>query len=382
MTWLMHRGARRRVGDIAGGGIAERGPAVAAALAVVALAFGMVGAVGSPVLAQDAQGESSRVEGGEAVASGRVVVGDGHVDIGPRFLDGEWALLVRDDTVTPSVWRHLRDVVLQASDAAVVAVPDDPQFAFLGEPGADVWVLPQVQQQGILWPGWNTQDPDVATRLGRQVTWTLHGVEGPGDVVLFVNEDFGAPETLFDSREPYPQETGIEPNTHAHANWVFTAPGVYRLAMEMSGTTRDGDEVRGGGTLRVAVGDATNPDDAFAAPDLALPSDDAADAADADGDTRADDAAGDTDEPTGARSDGGRDAAADGGNRQAPADDDSTSAAPWLAVGGLAALLVGVIAAFAARRRTAGAGRRHTGADPREGGGDGATMAAPEGDDA
>jgi putative ABC transporter-associated repeat protein len=310
--------------------------AAVAAVAVFGLSWAVVGGPSAPpAAAQQAEGESSPVEAGETVATEQAVVGDGHVDIGPRFLDGEWSLMVRDDTVEPSAWRHLTDVVLQATDQAVVEVPDDPEFAFLGEPGARVWLLPQVQQPGILWPGWNTQDPEVAAAADREVTWTLHGVEGPGAVVLFVNQEFGTPETLFDSREPVPQETGIEVNTHAHANWVFTEPGVYRLAMAMSATTTDGEQVSGGGTLRVAVGDATDPEEAFTAAELAVPEADA-------------DAAGE-----GTGSDGSEPPAGGAG------DGGSGSAAAWVVTGAAVAVLV-LAAAIAllvqARRRRARTG--------------------------
>jgi putative ABC transporter-associated repeat protein len=305
------------------------------AVALLALAVALVPA-GGPVGAQESEGESSPVEAGEAIGDEQVVIADGHIDVGPRFLDGTFTLLVRDDTVEPSLWRRPPDVVLHATDAAVVQVPDDPAFAFLGAPGAEVWLLPQVQQPGIVWPGWNTQDPEVATTLRREVTWTLNGVDGPGALVLFVNQDFGQPATIFDSREAYPQQTGIDLNTHAHGNWVFTAPGVYRLDLEMSATTVEGDEVAAAGTLQVAVGDATDPQAALAA----------ADAGEVPLSTTA------PDDPAG---DGTDEAAPDPAAEEAGGNDDVP---PVLALAGgvaLLALVAGVVLAVRARRR-AGAG--------------------------
>jgi putative ABC transporter-associated repeat protein len=310
----------------------------AGVLTTAAVVAGAAVIAASPSVAQEAEGESSPVEAGEAVGTEQVVVGDGHVDIGPRFVDGTWALLVRDDTVDPSVWRHLSDAVLQATDAAVVEVPDDPDFAFLGSPGSSVWLLPQVQQPGIVWPGWNTQDPEVATTIDREVTWTLTGVDGPGEFVLFVNQEFGAPGVVFDSRDPYPQETGIDANTHVHGNWVFTAPGTYLLDIEMAASTLDGEEVSAAGTLRVAVGDATDPQEAFAA------SEPAADPTPTTGpsDTGTDDAAA---APDGRGERAGKDAAGDGGS----------GAVPWIAAAALVVLLatpsVFVVAQVRARRR-------------------------------
>lgn len=185
-----------------------------------------------------------------ALAAGPVVIADGHVDLGPRLVDGRWVLQLRDDTEGEPVWRDPADVVLHVVDAARNTVPDDPAYAFLGAPGSDIWVLPQVQARGVVWPGWNTQDPSVLDVVGRGVDWRLHDVRGPGRFELFLNGDFGAPETIFSSGRPYPQGTGVEPGTHAHGNWVFTAPGAYLLDVEMA--TADGRSDRA--TLKVHVG--------------------------------------------------------------------------------------------------------------------------------
>jgi putative ABC transporter-associated repeat protein len=199
---------------------------------------------------------------GPAAAAERVVIGDGHVDLGPRIVDGRWVLQIRDDTVEPPRWRDLSDVVLQACAAARLEVPDGREFAFLGRPGESVWLLPQVQRDGILWPGWNTQAPEIVDEVVREVTWRLHGVRGPGRFALFSTEDFGAPRVLFSSDRAYPQELGIDVDTHVHGNWAFSAPGTYLLDVEMLATTRGHGDVRARDALRVFVGDE-RPEQAF-----------------------------------------------------------------------------------------------------------------------
>lgn len=185
-----------------------------------------------------------------AHAEAPVVIADGHVDLGPRLVDGRWTLQLRDDTGEGPVWREPADVVLHVADAARTTVPDDPAYAFLGAPGGEVWVLPQVQDRRVVWPGWNTQDPSIAEVVGREVDWRLHGVEGPGRFELFLTGDFGAPATIFSSDRPYPQETGVEAGTHVHGNWVFTAPGAYSLDVEMATADGRGDRA----VLKVHVG--------------------------------------------------------------------------------------------------------------------------------
>jgi putative ABC transporter-associated repeat protein len=192
----------------------------------------------------------------------QVVIADGHVDLGPRFVDGKWTIQLRDDTGDPVVWRPLENVVVQATAAAEVSVPADPSYEFLGKPGAKVWVIPQVQQAGVVWPGWNTQDTEVATRVDREMTWKLNGVEGPGAFTLFLNSDFGKPAPVFDSRKPFPQETGVDVNTHVHGNWTFSTPGSYLLDISMTAKLTDGSTVTDRRPLRLYAGPG-NPRDAF-----------------------------------------------------------------------------------------------------------------------
>ncbi|HTE58821.1 MAG TPA: TIGR03773 family transporter-associated surface protein [Solirubrobacteraceae bacterium] len=197
-----------------------------------------------------------------AAAGQRTVIADGHVDLGPRFAGGTWTIQIRDDTVEPPTWRELPDVVLQAVGAARTEVPDDRAFAFLGKPGAPVWLLPQVEQTGVLWPGWNTQHESVVDEIAREVTWRLHGVRGPGRFALFSTQDFGAPALLFSSARPFPQEIGIDADSHVHANWAFSAPGTYLLDVELAATTRSAGDVNARETLRIFVGD-NRPERAF-----------------------------------------------------------------------------------------------------------------------
>lgn len=246
----------------------------------------------------------------------QVVISNGHVDLGPRFVDGTWTIQLRDDTTDPAVWRPLENVVLQATSKARVAVPADPAYTFLGKPGQQVWVIPQVQQAGVIWPGWNTQDREVATRVDREVTWRLEGVRGPGAFTLFLNSDFGKPAPVFDSRKPFPQDTGIDVNTHVHGNWTFDAEGTYLLDVSMTARLTDGSTVTDRRTLRIYAGD---------------------------GDARTAFAA-ETPAPT-----AGTPAPASAGST---ASAGSGSPLPWVAGGaGLLALLAAVI--FLIRRRTA-----------------------------
>jgi surface-anchored protein len=200
-------------------------------------------------------------DGDAQVATSCEVIADGHVDVGPRFVDGEWTVQLRDDRASASVWRDLEDVVLQVPDTALFPVPEG-DYGFLGEPGQEIYMLPQVQASGIVWPGWNTQDASVVEAVPGAVDWNLRAVDGPGGFTLFLTGTFGGAEVLFDSSETLPQTIAVPENTHAHGNFTFAEAGVYRLTVEFTATTADGATVSDTKELQIAVGDATDPNEA------------------------------------------------------------------------------------------------------------------------
>jgi putative ABC transporter-associated repeat protein len=204
-------------------------------------------------------------------AGERVVIAEGHIDaVAPRIVDGLWTVQIRDATGASDIWRDPGDVVLHVVEAARLIVPSDPSYRFLGAAGADVWVMPQIQKQGILWPGWNTQDSSVLNEIRGGVTWTLRSVDGPGEFALFVSGSFGESTVLFSSGQSLPQKLEIPPNTHAHANWAFTSPGTYRLAIELSATSTGGQALSDFKTLTIAVGNV-DPLASFEVPAQASP---------------------------------------------------------------------------------------------------------------
>lgn len=213
------------------------------------------------LLAAPTDAPSQQVGRDEPSASGRVVVGDGHLDIGPHLDAGRWRLAVRDDHAARAVWRDPSDVVIRVHDAARLTAPRDPQYAFLGSAqGRSVYVIPQTQNRQVVWTGWNTQDPEVVDAVGLGATFTLRGVRGPGQLHVFLQAGTGgAPDLLWTSGKRSAQPLFVESNTHTHANWVFTTPGVYLVDFEVSATLKSGRPVRDRRTLQFAVGDATRP---------------------------------------------------------------------------------------------------------------------------
>ncbi|MCO8277792.1 TIGR03773 family transporter-associated surface protein [Actinoplanes sp. TRM 88003] len=193
-----------------------------------------------------------------AAAAGRKVISDGHVDMGPQLAGGKLRIRLKDDSTTPPTWRELSDVTLRVTDKARIDVPSGPGYAFLGQAGEKAYLLPQSQQAGIVWPGWNTQHESVVKGTRGNVTWRLTKVSGPGEFKLFLTGSFGTPEVVFDSDKSLPQQLAIAPNTHAHGNWAFTKAGTYRLTVDMAATTTGGTRVSDTRTLTLAVGNSTD----------------------------------------------------------------------------------------------------------------------------
>ena len=189
----------------------------------------------------------------------------GHVDLGPRLIDGQWRAGLRHDAETGAVWRDPNQTVLRVSDAAIMTAPDSADYPFLADvAGKPVYVVPQTQNPGVVWLGWNTQDPAVTATIDRGLTMRVGPVSGPGRAWLFLQSGtFGKPLLLADSGAA-PGDVWIDSGTHVHANWAFSAPGTYTATVTFLGTTTAGEAVNASTTLRFAVGDAASASEALA----------------------------------------------------------------------------------------------------------------------
>ena len=194
----------------------------------------------------------------------------GHVDLGPRLIDGQWRAGLRHDAESGAVWRDPNQTVLRVNDAAIMTAPDSADYPFLADvAGKPVYVVPQTQNPSVVWLGWNTQDPAVTATIDRGLTMRVGPVSGPGRAWLFLQSGtFGKPLLLADSGAA-PGDVWIDSGTHVHANWAFSAPGTYTATVTFLGTTTAGEAVNASTTLRFAVGDAASASEALA---MAAPS--------------------------------------------------------------------------------------------------------------
>ena len=168
---------------------------------------------------------------------------DGHFDLGPAIENGTLVARVKDDRSQPAQWVDPSSLTFALGDAARITAPAD--LGFVATTGSSVWLIPSTQIAGVPWLGLNSQREEIVTGTTGPVQFTLDAVEGPGRVAVFNAGALGSGvgEHVFDG-----PGTGytLGANTHAHQNWVFTAPGTYTLTITMR-VTPNGAALAGSG---------------------------------------------------------------------------------------------------------------------------------------
>ncbi|MEV6716221.1 TIGR03773 family transporter-associated surface protein [Lentzea sp. NPDC051208] len=167
----------------------------------------------------------------------RQLIAGGHVDLATVLLENG-ALTVKGKSDSgpfdPSA------TTLNVTDAAKRPAPSSPAYSFLGVPGGTpIHVIPQTFQPDMLWAGWNTESVPRGALVDNVVDLTLRTARGPGRLEVYVSGTDG-PERVFSSHDPAVRTARVAVPTHAHANWAFTAPGVYELEFEASATAASG----------------------------------------------------------------------------------------------------------------------------------------------
>ena len=204
------------------------------------------------------------VAANEPTSQTPAVIEAGHVDLGPRLIGGKLTVSLRDDSAASPVWRDPNKTVLRVRDGALIQVPQGEDYKFLAD-SKRVYVLPQTQKTQLVWLGWNTQDPAVTKLIQGGVNMRIEQVKGPGRSWLILQEGtFGKPKVLADSAASA-QDIWVDTNTHVHANWIFSKPGIYLVKVSFKATGVDGKTYQATTTLRFAVGDATSTTNALKA---------------------------------------------------------------------------------------------------------------------
>ena len=194
----------------------------------------------APAPAPDNGGNDATPDPASSLLSDPVEIARGHLDVRLTQASGEggltYGLAVKDDSLTnarTSVLRTVGSTTLAVAPNARFVRPaslSDPSYDVLGPVGTATYVLPETQNSDIVWPGLSTEGIDYAA-LPDGADLTLHLAQAPegARVAFFQGGTFGAGAKVhFDSSKG----DGLVHTTearHMHGNWVFSAPGTYRI---------------------------------------------------------------------------------------------------------------------------------------------------------
>lgn len=191
---------------------------------------------------------------------GRTKISHGHLDIQATLKDRQLSVGMRDDSGiidADSTVRPLDSVVWTVSENARRVRTErmaDEKLNFMGPVGTAFYGLPQTQQSGLPWPGYNTQDIDYSQLRGPVRLHVVPKVMPEGARFGMFTESLNGADVLLDSTTGK-TTIDIDYATHAHANWVFSEPGQYMFDVHYSATLADGTEVSSPvQQLAVAVG--------------------------------------------------------------------------------------------------------------------------------
>ncbi|MFC6017733.1 choice-of-anchor M domain-containing protein [Plantactinospora solaniradicis] len=191
----------------------------------------VVSAIGAALVASAVPAQA------QVATASRLVLAAGHVDVvDVEYEDGVLEIGVHDETVDPGVEREPDDVLFKVKREARTTVPTDPAFGFLGAPGAPVWILPEAQDESLLWPGLSSEELEAGVFSGDAVTLSVVRVVGPGQLAVYTENAVGQPNLLIDSGDGTPDTIGLNVGGHLHANWAFDQAGTYTVKVKAIAT--------------------------------------------------------------------------------------------------------------------------------------------------
>ena len=193
-----------------------------------------------PAPTPDNGGNDTTPDPASSLLNDPVEIARGHLDVRLTQASGgnglTYGLAVKDDSLTnarTSVLRTVGSTTLGVAPNARFVRPaslSDPSYDVLGPVGTATYVLPETQKSDIVWPGLSTEGIDYAA-LPEGADLTLHLAQAPegAQVAFFQGGTFGAGAKVhFDSTKGDGVVHTTEA-THMHGNWVFSAPGTYRI---------------------------------------------------------------------------------------------------------------------------------------------------------
>ncbi|MCG7444137.1 choice-of-anchor M domain-containing protein [Dermabacter vaginalis] len=217
--------------------VADFGP-VSAKGKEISTQFSEHGATGTPDTPEG--GQPSDPGAGDEGADGSllntpVTINNGHVDLRVMDVDGNFSVALGDDSrqhAKKSVTRTIDSVTLEVTKLAKAKrggnILADKSYDVLGPKGSELYILPQAQQQGRVWPGFSSEELD-RDKYPNGATMTLTPVSAPeGGKWFAYTENLGTIQKMYATSEKA-SDIPLPPGTHMHTAWAFTKPGTYTI---------------------------------------------------------------------------------------------------------------------------------------------------------
>jgi surface-anchored protein len=166
----------------------------------------------------------------------------GHVEVGVGYdsVANAWDLHIHD--VDNDIEYEPDEAIFVGLPGTETVVPNDPDFAFLGNPGDRVFILPQAQDPNLIYLGIAGEELPSGVFQNELVRLTLDSFSGPGQFALYETDAFGDPTVFMNTRDGIGPGDGIDVGVgdEIHLNWAFSQPGVYELGFVASSTLLNG----------------------------------------------------------------------------------------------------------------------------------------------
>ena len=183
-----------------------------------------------------------------AILDTPVTINNGHVDLRAMEVDGKFSVALGDDSrqhAKEPVLRTINSTTLEVTKLAKVKregnVLADESYDVLGPKGSELYVLPQGQQPGRVWPGFSSEALD-RVKYPEGATMTLTPVSAPeGGQWFAYTENLGAINRMYASSEKA-SDVPLPPGTHMHTAWAFTKPGTYTIDVTARAKQSSGGE--------------------------------------------------------------------------------------------------------------------------------------------
>ena len=210
--------------------------------------FSGVGESNAPAPGEPAPGDDGNEGSDGAILDTPVTINNGHVDLRAMEVDGKFSVALGDDSrqhAKESVLRTINSTTLEVTKLAKVKregnVLADESYDVLGPKGSELYVLPQGQQPGRVWPGFSSEALD-RVKYPEGATMTLTPVSAPeGGKWFAYTENLGAIDRMYASSEKA-SDVPLPPGTHMHTAWAFTKPGTYTIDVTARAKQSSGGE--------------------------------------------------------------------------------------------------------------------------------------------